>query len=218
MATRISLIGPGDIEFHYKEFLGLGESALKSHLKGIAQSLANSNVEIELLPDRGVSIEIAKLYKQKNGRRVIGAVPKSDKTFGIKHLKKYINEKIDEKFLFDEIIDTNDWFKHDLIKGLLGNAILYLGSSPGTDGERHYAIYLYKLMKKFKEEVKIDGKKIHPEIRAGNNFSLIVYSPFIKNKRLPEEDEKYMEKFGVKLYYVNNDSELYKILNEIQKN
>jgi len=138
---RLSLIGPGDIKFHYNK----------------------------LLPNRGISLEIAKLYKKKGGKKVIGAFPKSDKTFGIEHLKQYINEKVEGKSLFDEIIDSGDWFKHDLIKGLLGQAVLYLGSSPGADGERHYAVYLYKLIQRFKDGIEISAKRIHPEIKAGNN-------------------------------------------------
>jgi hypothetical protein len=209
---RLSLIGPGDIDFHFFKLLGLKEREFQSELEKIAQSLVDSGVELELLPDRGISIELAKLYKQKGGKKVIGAVPKSDKTFGIEHLKEYVETKVDGKPLFDEIINSGDWFKHDLIKGLLGNAILYLGASPGTDGERHYAIYLYKLISRFKEGVEISEKRIHTEIRAGKNFSIFVYTPFLINKKLPPEDEAYAKKFGINLVYINNPEELKKEL------
>src|SRR3989344_357980 len=168
---RIALIGPGNIRFHYHELLGLNEGGFQEEIKGIAKALADSGAEIELLPDDGVCIEIAKLYKQNKGKRVIGSVPKSDKTFGIAHLEKYMNEKINGKPLFDEIIDTGDWFKHDLIKGLMGDVILYLGASPGTDGERHYAVYLYKLIAGFKKGVEVSASRIHPDTKAGKNFS-----------------------------------------------
>ena len=212
---RISLIGPGDIEFHYKELLGLDDSKLNSRLKGIAQALVNSEVEIEFLPDKGVSIEIARLYKKNGGKKVIGAVPQSDTIFGVSHLKQYIEEQVGDKPLFDEIINSGDWFNHDLIKGLLGNAVLYLGASHGTDGERHYAVYLYKLIKRFKEGVEVSGKKIHPEIRAGENYSVIVYSPFLLGGRLPKEDEAYMEKIGINLYYVDSPKKLESILKKV---
>jgi len=205
---RLSLIGPGDIDFHFLQLLGFEDRELKSELEKIAQSLVDSGVELELLPDRGISIEIAKLYKQKGGRKVIGAVPKSDKTFGIEHLKQYIEMQVNGNPLFDEIIDSGDWFKHDIIKGLLGNAILYLGSSPGTDGERNYAIYLYKLISRFKEGVEVSGARIHPEIKAGKDFSIFVYSPFIKAGKLAKEDEAYCKKFGINLVYVKNVKEL----------
>jgi len=60
---RIALIGLGDIQFHYHELLGISDKKLQSELEKIAKSLLESGVEISLLPDRGVSIEIAKLYK-----------------------------------------------------------------------------------------------------------------------------------------------------------
>ena len=144
----LSLIGPGDIEFHYYELLGIPKEKFNSELEHIAQSLVDSGVELELLPDRGVSFELAKLYKQKGGKKVIGTVPQSDKTFGTEHLQEFIRTKVNNKPVFDEIIDSGDWFKHDLIKGLMGDALLCLGSSPGTDGERQYAVYLFKLYAK----------------------------------------------------------------------
>lgn len=211
---RISLIGPGDIEFHYHKLLSISKTKFESELEKIAQALADSNCEIELLPDKGISFEIAKLYKKNKGKMIIGAVPKSDNTFGIKHLEPYINETINGKLLFDEIIDTENWFKHDLIKGLLGNAVLYLGASPGTNGELNYAIYLYKLLNGRKQGISVAGKYVHPGIRAGDNFSVFVYSPFLKKKKLSEEDEAYMKKFGINLVYVKNSEEL---KNELRK-
>ncbi|MAG02605.1 hypothetical protein CMI42_04670 [Candidatus Pacearchaeota archaeon] len=213
---RVSLIGPSDIEFHYHELLGVGDDKLNSELERIAGVLVDSDVEVEFLPDKGVCLEIAKLYKKKNGKKVIGAVPKSDSTFGIDHLKQYIEEQVDGKRLVDEVIDSGDWFKHDMIKGLMGNAVLYLGSSPGTDGERHYAVYLYKLLNRFKEGIEVSKEKIHSEIRAGKDYSIIVYSPFLIGGKLSKEDEKYMEKFGVKLYYVNSSEGLGDVLKEFK--
>lgn len=205
---RISLIGPGDIDFHYKELLGISDRDLNSELEKIAKALVSSGCEIELLPDKGVCIEIAKLYKNAGGKRVIGTVPLSDKTFRTKHLEQYINAEIQGKRLFDEIIDTGDWFKHDMIKGLMGNAVLYLGASPGTDGERHYAVYLYKLIAGFKKGVEVSSSSLHPQAKAGKDFTIFVYSPFIKSGKLPEEDEEYMKKFRISLVYIKNPEEL----------
>ena len=124
--------------------------------------------------------------------------------------------KVNDKLLFDEIIDSGDWFKHDMIKDLLGNAILYLGRSPGTEGERQYAIYLYKLIKGFKGGVEISGKRIHPEIRAGERFSILIYTPFLTDGKFPQEDETYARKFGIGLIYIHNASELKKFLKEFK--
>ena len=202
-----SLIGPGDIDFHFFGVLGLTKQKLQSHIQKIAKVLAESGVEIELLPDKGICIEIAKKYKEQGGKKVIASLPKSDKTFGILHLKQYLELKIDNKNLFDEIIDTESWFKQDLIKGLLGDFILYLGSSPGTDGELNYAVYLYKLIKNFKENIEIIGRKIHKDIKT-ENFSVLVYTPFLKNKKLNPELEKYLEKFNIPFKYIDSPEDL----------
>ena len=212
---RISLIGPGDIDFHYYELLRLNQKKFQLELEKIAKTLSKLDVALELLPDKGICIEIAKLYKRFGGKEVIGTAPLSDKTFGISHIQEHIDTKINGKFLFDRIIDSGDWFKHDLIKGLFGNVIFYLGASPGTDGERHYAVYLYKLIKKFKEGVEVTGKKIHQEIYADNNFSILVYSPFLIKKKLPKEDEEYMKKFGINFFYIKSSKQLKEKLNEL---
>ena len=200
---RLSLIGPGDIKYHFQELLKIPKKKFKSELEKIAQALVDSGVEIELLPDKGISFEIAKIYKQKGGKKVIAAIPQSDKTFGIKHLEQFINSEI-----IDEKVNTGDWYKHDLIKGLLGNAVLYLGNSPGTNGELNYAVYLYKILTGRKEGVEIAGKFIHSEIRAGKDYTIFVYSPFLKSGKLSEELENYIRKFNISLVYINNPNQL----------
>jgi hypothetical protein len=211
---RISLIGPGNIKFHYQELLGIPEEDFKEQVRGIALALSSSGCEIELLPDDGICLEIARIYKENNGKKVIATLPLADKTFGVNHLKQYLEEKVSVtgEPLFDSIIDSGDWFKHDMIKGLMGNAILYLGSSPGTDGERHYAIYLYKLIAGFKKGVKVQANSLHPQALAGENFTVYVYTPFIKSGRLPLEDEEYMKRFNVNLVYIKNSEQLRKEL------
>ncbi len=203
----ISLIGPGNLEFHYKELLGISSEKLESEIENIAKTLAKSKVEIELLPDKGISLEIAKIYKQNKGKKVIGTVPKSDKEIGIKHLQEFIDLKIDGKKLFDETIDSGDWFKHDLTKALFADAVLYLGFSPGTEIERNGAEYLYKFLK---------FVKLHQKIKAGENYRLIVYSPFLASGKLPKEAEAYLGKDKIKLVYIKNSQELEDTLKNIK--
>jgi len=209
---RIALIGPGDVKFHYQELLKIPKAEFQAEIEKIAKALAKSRSEIELLPDNGICIEIAKLYKKYKGKKVVGSIPKSDKIFGVSHLEQYVKAEVNGKPLFDELIDTENWFKHDLIKGLMGNAILYLGASPGTDGERHYAVYLYKLIAGFKKGVNVNSSSIHPQAMAGRDFTIFVYTPFLLAGKLPKEDKAYMEKFGVNLVYVNSASDLEKKL------
>ena len=176
--------------------------------KLIAQAIyvyqANSHRGVANSKTRGdINASKRKIYKQKGGKKVIAAIPQSDKTFGIKHLEQFINSEI-----IDEKVNTGDWYKHDLIKGLLGNAVLYLGNSPGTNGELNYAVYLYKILTGRKEGVEIAGKFIHSEIRAGKDYTIFVYSPFLKSGKLSEELENYIRKFNISLVYINNPNQL----------
>lgn len=199
---RVCLIGPGDINFHYQEILGIKKEKLNNEIESIAKSLYSANTELALLPDRGISIEIAKKFK-KFGGQVIGLTPLSDKYPGINHLKPYIEENVDGEKLFDKLIDTGDWPKHDLNMALFGDIILYLGRSPGTEGERNYGVYMYKIIKGIKKGVDQSIEKIHKEARAGKNipYTMLIYSPFLKSKKLDYEDEIYMKKFGINLIY-----------------
>ena len=211
---RVSLIGPGDIDFHYQNILKISKEKFQLDLEKIAEVLSESGVDIELLPDKGVCLELAKLYKANEGKKVIGSAPISDKRYGVKHLEQYMNEKIGGKKLFDEFIDTKDWRDQYRMKGLMGDIVLYLGISPGTETELNYAIYLFKLMKGFKENVTLKG--INSEMRAGKNiqYAIFVYKPFISNK-FSKETEAYIKKFGIKLEYIQNPKELKQKLLEL---
>lgn len=113
---RANLIGPGDIDFHFYELLGFTKNKFQSELKKIAKALAESNTEIELCPDRGVSFELAKQYKKQKGKKVIASIPKDDKAYGIKYLEPYLKTKINGKNLFDKKINTGDWRQQNRLK------------------------------------------------------------------------------------------------------
>ncbi len=216
---RISLIGPGDIRFHYFELLKLEEKQFLKQIGAIAKVLAASGHELVLLPDRGVSFELAKRYKAHGGKKVYGTVPQSDQDFGIKHLRPYINAKTnDGKNVFDEIIDTQNWYKQDLTCCIFGDVILMLGNSLGSLGELVYGYYLYKLFVGEKPEVRAKKKEIHHEVRAGENvsYTALIYLPFVKEK-LNAEIEAYIKKVGGDVVYVRNPQELKKALEECRK-
>lgn len=210
---RVALIGAGNIKFHYFELLKIPEQEFNQQIEQIAKVLAESNVELVLLPDRGAPFEVAKRYKEFNGSRVYGTVPLLDKDFGIGHLQPYINAEQDGKKIFDEIIDTKTWYKQDVIICNFGDIILMLGNSLGSLGELAYAYYLYKLFYGEKPEIEVMKKKIDSQIRAGDNlpYSLIVYKPFMK-ENLNFEIEAYIKKLGGNVYYVNNPEELKSVL------
>jgi hypothetical protein len=211
---RISLIGPGEIEFHFQELLKISKDKFEIELEKIAEAIINSNAELSLLPDKGVSLEIAKRVrkKAKTKSKIIALVPDSDASFGVKHLQEYREIKIDKTPLFDSFINTGDWYKHDMTKGLFGNRLLYLGKSPGTELERNSAEYLIRLLKGFKPNLELARIKIHPDIKIDDNFKLLVYSPFLHDKKLAFEDEAYLKKYGIDFVYIQNPEDLEKKL------
>ena len=217
MEKILSLIGPGDIEFHYSKLLGIDKERFLLEIEEITKPIVESGWSIELLPDKGVSFEIAKIYKKLNGKKIIGTVPKDDKTFGTKHLEEYENAEVENKKVFDEIINSGDWFKQDMIKGLFGNAVLYLGSSPGTEGELNYATYLFKLIQGMKKFVEAPAEKIHPRIIAGKEipYTYFIYKPFLKTGKLSFETEEYLKKIGINFIYIENPKQLKDELSKI---
>ena len=113
---RIALIGPGNTKFHYQELLKISEEQYKQEVWGIARALVNSNVEIELLPDDGICIELARQYKREGGRKVIASLPLSDKTFGVNHLKEYADEIFTEMGKIFRGKDTRYFSSFEIVK------------------------------------------------------------------------------------------------------
>lgn len=208
---RVVLIGAGNIEFHYKTLLGLDEEKIDKYAENIATALVEANAEIVLTPDKGFCFEVAKKYKQIGGKKVIGVIPKSDKKFGIKHLKEYMDEKIEGKKLFNDFVDAGDWYALNQTLCLYGDNILLLGTSTGSLGELSLGYYMYKLFGGYKAGAKFNMKKINKQFIAGARMPLdtLVYTPLIKDK-LPIEIEKYIELYGSKLVYIKNTNELKK--------
>jgi hypothetical protein len=216
--VKISLIGAGDVKFHFNELIGINNLELEKHLEEIAIVLKETSSVPVCLTDRGVLFDLVKKFKKIGGGEVIGLAPLSDNTFGISHMSEFINAKIDERKVFDEIIDTGDWYKQDMTHCLFGDVILMLGLTTGSLGELSYGYYLYNLLNWLKSDCKNQSNLIHKKVSAGkkNPFSTIVYLPFIKSK-IPFEIEKYIEKFGGKVFYVNDSVELKKILLSLKK-
>ena len=72
---------------------------------------------------------------------------------------RYITAELNGQKVFDEFIDTNNWYKQDLTCCIYGDIILMLGNSLGALGELVYAYYLYKLFIGDKPEVKTIREK-----------------------------------------------------------
>lgn len=216
-SLRLSLIGPGSISFHYSKILRLKEKNFQKEIINIAKILANSNFEIELTPDNGISFEIAKFYRKFKGKKIIGTLPKSDKNYGIKHLTKYIEAEVENKKLFDKIINTKNWGDQNRLKALFGDAVLVLGMSPGSFLEINYALYIYKLILGIKKGIKV--KSLNKEIKAGTKipYTILIYKPFICERFLPKEIEEYATKYKINLVYIKNPKQLKKELENLKE-
>lgn len=214
---RVNLIGAGDVSFHYQELLKISEKEFNKHIEELAKVLAK-HVEISLLPDRGAPFELAKKYREFSGRKVTGIIPLNDKDFGMKHLQPYFEAEHNKKKIFDEVINTENWYKQHMLMALFGDVILMLGNSLGSMYELTSGYYIYKLFLKLKEKVNIDKSKLHKDIKAGDKvpFSVIVYMPFMKS-RLPEEIEAYIEKMNCNVFYIKDSKELENVLKKLNK-
>ncbi len=212
---RVVLIGAGDIEFHYANLLGLSEEEIDNHAENIATALVEAEAEIVLMPDRGFCFEVAKKYREIGGKKIIGLFPKQDKKYGTTHIKEYVEAKINDKPVFDEFIDSGDWYSTNQTHCLFGENVLMLGNSTGTLGELCFGYYVYKLFGGHKASVEANMKKHHKDFVAGERipFDTVIYKPLILDG-LPVEIEKYVEKFGAKIIYAKNPKELKKIFSE----
>ena len=211
---RISIIGVGDVEYHFQRLLGMSKEEFTRHIDGIGEVLAQSGIDIVITPDMGSPLEVAKVFRSKKPRgRVYGLVPKSDLDFGMEHILRYMDAEVDGERVFDDFIDAGNWYKLDVSKAATGDDVLLLGKSLGSVGEFALGFYIYKLLAKKKPLVKVERDDIGTHIRAGKiiPFTAIIYLPFVK-ERLDYEIEAYIKKVGGKIIYVRDPDELRKAL------
>ena len=215
---RVVVIGPGNAKVYYEKIVGKPDKDYNLLIEEAARVLADENVEIAVLPDRGTYLDLAIKYKEANGRKVIGLVPFDDKIWGIKHLKPQMELTVNGKPLFDEFINTGDWFKEDETEGLYGHGILILGHSPGAIRELSSAVYLYYLIAGIKKEARIQPEQISKDLVVGpdTQYFIINYLPL---SRMPiyEPLKRYAELYGIKVFEVNGPQELRKVLENLQR-
>ena len=91
------------------------------------------------MPAKGVAYEIAKVYKENNGKKIIGLIPKDDKRYGIKHIKDYFS-------IVDEKVNIGDWYSlNGEIAGYSDYAIV-IGFSCGVLSEIAISKYHFKFL------------------------------------------------------------------------
>ena len=212
----ISILGPGNTEYYYQQLENIPKEKLEKEIIDIAKAIKETNSEIEFLANKGIAFDIGIKYKELGGKRIISTNPLSDKVVGIKHLEPYLNYKIGNKKLIDKVIDGGDWPKTNQLKGLFGDAILYLGKTLGTDLELNNAAYIYKWHHNNK---KFPLKLLHKEIKAGIKFpmTVLIYSPFLKSEKLEYETESYLKKEGIKIIYIKSAKDLKKEIEKLKK-
>jgi len=121
---RISLLGAGDLT-KIARFTNLSEQELENLIEKIAKLIAEKNHEIIIIPNRGIPLEIAKIYKENGGKRVFGVVPIKDKDYGLAHIKEFLP-------LIDEKIGVDSWYDADGKIAASGDICIVVGLSPGV--------------------------------------------------------------------------------------
>ena len=61
---KISLIGAGDVKFHFNELLNINSGDLEKHIEKIALVLKETNVVPIALADRGILFDLVKKFKE----------------------------------------------------------------------------------------------------------------------------------------------------------
>jgi len=135
---KATIIGSGDIT-KISRFASISEKEVKQLVNDVGVLLAKKGVELIILPSRGIPYEIAKVYKENHGKKIIGLVPKSDTRYGINHIKQYLD-------IADEQIDIGNWYTLNGEIAAAGNICICIGLSPGVMTEIAMLKYHYKYL------------------------------------------------------------------------
>jgi len=63
---RISIIGVGDVEYHFQRLLGMSKEEFMRHIDGIGEVLAQSGIDIVITPDMGSPSKLQRSSGQKS--------------------------------------------------------------------------------------------------------------------------------------------------------
>jgi hypothetical protein len=121
---KISLLGTGDLS-KISRYTSMPESELAVLIEQISKLLAKSKHELVIIPNKGIPLEIAKIYKQEGGKKVMGVVPIRDKDYGLGHIEEFLS-------LIDERIEVDSWYDADGKVAALGDICLVTGLSAGV--------------------------------------------------------------------------------------
>ncbi len=137
---KVSILGAGDISKIHR-YTKLSESKVKKLIEDLGKFLAEKKVEIVIVPARGIPYEVAKVYKANKGPKVIGAIPKDDKEYGIMHIKEYLH-------ISDEEFNVGNWYDLNGRIAAQGDISICLGLSGGAICDIAMLKYHYKYLNK----------------------------------------------------------------------
>jgi len=159
---KITILGTGDLT-KIPRFTKFSKEKLKQLINSLGKLIAEKGHELVIIPDRGIPIEVAKIYKKYNGKKVYGLVPTKDKKYGTRHIQSYLP-------LLDEKIKVNSWYDADGEIAAQGEVCLVIGLSPGILREITVLKYHYRYLKCrtkviwFKNTITLIPKEIEEEI------------------------------------------------------
>ena len=135
---RVVILGTGDLT-KITRFTGITQEKLWEMIRNIADLLVKKGHEMVINPDRGIPLEMAKIYKEKKGKKLLGLVPTKDTRYGIDWIK-------DNLPLLDERIEVDDWYDVDGEVAASGDVCIVLGMSPGIMRDVTVLKYHYRYL------------------------------------------------------------------------
>ena len=136
---RVSVLGTGDLT-KIPRFTNISKEKLKEIINTLGKLLAEKGHELIIIPDRGVPLEIAKVYKENRGKKLLGIVPVKDTQYGIDHIKKNLP-------LLDETLEVDHWYDADGEIAAAGDVCIVIGMSPGIMREITVLKFHYRYLK-----------------------------------------------------------------------
>jgi hypothetical protein len=126
---KVAIIGPTDVP-KVASAAGLEAEAYRRCVTEAAAELARRGHELVVVPDRGIGLWAAKVYRQAGGPKLIGLIPS-----GGTGIQEETNECQQHRHLCDVVIDDLTWPEQFPRICQLAEVMLCIGLSCGTMGE-----------------------------------------------------------------------------------
>ncbi len=165
---KVSILGAGDVTKIHR-FSGMSENDVKTLIEEVGKPLARKKVELVIVPARGIPYKVAKVYKENNGPKVIGAIPEDDKDYGIMHIEEY-------RHISDEEFNIGDWYDLNGRIAAQGDISICIGMSGGAICDVATLKYHYKYLGKKTKLLVFENtlsSKLPPELEEDLKGNLI---------------------------------------------